>query len=80
MSQQIYKRAEFFQGNLDSAAALGAMTMHRAVMTSGFTLTQSMRSTDSMILVALGFVAFIWTVLIFLLAYKVGDRSCVEGL
>lgn len=69
-----------FERTLHSAAALGAMTllftMHRAIMTSGFTLTRRIYSTDALISGALCLLTAIWSGLVFISGYKVGDRPC----
>lgn len=74
-----------FDKSLHSAAALGAMTllltMHRAVITSGFTLSRRILSTDTLISLALCLITVTWSVLVLVSGFHAGDKPCsLKGL
>src|SRR4051794_28822743 len=68
------------KSNLHSAAALGAMvllfTMHRAIMSSGFQLSRRIVSTDILISFALVALGIVWTELVFISGFMVGEKPC----
>lgn len=72
-----------FSKSLHSSAALGAMTllytMHKALKSTGFILTQRLLSTDFAISVATCIIAFVWAFLVFASSYWVDDAPCQIG-